>query len=129
MCIAISGGRGSTARQSSPIELICFGFCRDMTYGPVSAATAQVIIEDRREELAMIPRTDQGCGKDSRRDTQRSLGAAEGVLVALRRYSLDEAFAEIIRTANATTSARSNSPKHSYRLLRTEMIEVLPPKR
>jgi hypothetical protein len=47
----------------------------------------------------MITRTDQRCGRDSRRDAQRSLGAAEGILIALRRCSVDDAFAEIIRTA------------------------------
>jgi hypothetical protein len=37
--------------------------------------------------------------KDPRRSGQRSLGAAEGVLVALRHYSLDEAFIDIVQTA------------------------------
>jgi len=37
--------------------------------------------------------------RDPRRSGQRSLGAAEGVLVALRHCSLDEAFADIVQTA------------------------------
>jgi hypothetical protein len=37
--------------------------------------------------------------RDSRRGGQRSLGAAEGVLVALRHCSLDDAFIDIVQTA------------------------------
>lgn len=37
--------------------------------------------------------------RDPRRTGQRSLGAAEGVLVALRHCSLDEAFIDIVQTA------------------------------
>jgi hypothetical protein len=37
--------------------------------------------------------------RDARRSGQRSLGAAEGVLVALRHCSLDEAFIDIVQTA------------------------------
>jgi hypothetical protein len=37
--------------------------------------------------------------RDPRRSGQRSLGAAEGVLVALRHCSLDEAFIDIVQTA------------------------------
>jgi hypothetical protein len=37
--------------------------------------------------------------RGSRRSGQRSLSAAEGVLVALRHCSLDEAFADIVQTA------------------------------
>jgi hypothetical protein len=36
-----------------------------------------------------------------RRDGRRCLCAAEGVLVALRGYSLDEAFADILQTAGS----------------------------
>ena len=39
------------------------------------------------------------CGRDPQHNGQRTLGAAEGVLVTLRRCSLDEAFAEIVKTA------------------------------
>jgi hypothetical protein len=37
--------------------------------------------------------------RDPRRSGQRSLSAAEGVLVALRHCSLDEAFIDIVQTA------------------------------
>lgn len=37
--------------------------------------------------------------RDPRRSGQRSLGAAEGVLVALRHCSRDEAFIDIVQTA------------------------------
>jgi hypothetical protein len=37
--------------------------------------------------------------RDPRSNGQRSLGAAEGVLVALRQCSLDEAFIDIVHTA------------------------------
>lgn len=37
--------------------------------------------------------------RDRGRSGQRSLGAAEGVLVALRHCSLDEAFIDIVETA------------------------------
>ncbi|KZS56656.1 hypothetical protein A4G26_16790 [Mycobacterium kansasii] len=37
--------------------------------------------------------------RDARRGGQRRLGAAEGVLVALRHCSLDEAFTDIVQTA------------------------------
>jgi hypothetical protein len=58
-----------------------------------------VIIESVGKERAVIPGADQTRGIDSRRNAQRSLGAAQGVLVATRKYSLDDAFAEIIQTA------------------------------
>lgn len=47
----------------------------------------------------MTFRADRKCGRNPQRNGQRSLGAGEGVLVALRRYSLDEAFGEIVDTA------------------------------
>jgi hypothetical protein len=37
--------------------------------------------------------------RDPRRSGQRSLSAAQGVLVGLRHCSLDEAFADIVQTA------------------------------
>ena len=43
------------------------------------------------------PQTDHRL--DPRRTGQRSLGAAEGVLVALRHCSRDEAFNDIVQTA------------------------------
>ena len=47
----------------------------------------------------MKPRVDTDHRRDPRRSGQRSLGAAEGVLVALRHCSLDEAFIDIVQTA------------------------------
>lgn len=47
----------------------------------------------------MKPRTESDHRRPARRSGQRRLSAAEGVLVALRRYSLDEAFAEIVQMA------------------------------
>ncbi len=47
----------------------------------------------------MKPQVDTDHRRDPRRSGQRSLGAAEGVLVALRHCSLDEAFADIVQTA------------------------------
>ena len=48
----------------------------------------------------MKPRLATDRRRDPRRSGQRSLGAAEGVLVALRHCSLDEAFIDIVQTAN-----------------------------
>jgi len=45
------------------------------------------------------PRVETDHRRDARRSGQRSLGAAEGVLVALRHCSLDEAFIDIVQTA------------------------------
>ena len=47
----------------------------------------------------MKPRAETDHRRDSGRNGQRSLGAAEGVLVALRHCSLDEAFFDIVETA------------------------------
>ncbi|BAX94018.1 ANTAR domain-containing protein [Mycobacterium shigaense] len=47
----------------------------------------------------MQPRADTQHRQDPRRTGQRSLGAAEGVLVALRHCTLDEAFIDIVETA------------------------------
>ena len=47
----------------------------------------------------MKPRAQLHHLRDPRRSGERSLGAAEGVLVALRYYSLDEAFIDIVQTA------------------------------
>lgn len=47
----------------------------------------------------MKPPTETDRHRGPRRTGQRSLGAAEGVLVALRHCSLDEAFTEIVQTA------------------------------
>ena len=47
----------------------------------------------------MKPRGETGHRRDPRRSGQRSLGAAEGVLIALRHCSLDEAFIDIVQTA------------------------------
>jgi hypothetical protein len=44
-------------------------------------------------------RTETDHRRDPRSSGQRSLGAAEGVLVALRHCSLDEAFIDIVQTA------------------------------
>jgi hypothetical protein len=45
------------------------------------------------------PKADLHHSRDPRRSGHRSLGAAEGVLVALRHCSLDEAFIDIVHTA------------------------------
>ncbi len=45
------------------------------------------------------PQVDTDRRRDPHRSGQRSLSAAEGVLVALRHCSLDEAFADIVQTA------------------------------
>ncbi len=45
------------------------------------------------------PRAETDHRRDDPRSGQRSLGAAEGVLVALRHCSLDEAFIDIVQTA------------------------------
>ena len=47
----------------------------------------------------MKPNEETEHRRDPRRSGQRSLGAAEGVLVALRHCSLDEAFIDIVQTA------------------------------
>jgi hypothetical protein len=47
----------------------------------------------------MKPRAETDHRRDTGRSGQRSLGAAEGVLVALRHCSLDEAFIDIVETA------------------------------
>ena len=47
----------------------------------------------------MKPRAETDYRRRHRRSAQRSLGAAEGVLVALRHCSLDEAFIDIVHTA------------------------------
>ncbi len=47
----------------------------------------------------MKPRKETEDPRGPRRSGQRSLGAAEGVLVALRHCSLDEAFIDIVQTA------------------------------
>lgn len=47
----------------------------------------------------MKPRGETEHRRDPRRSGQRSLGAAEGVLIALRHCSLDEAFIDIVQTA------------------------------
>lgn len=49
------------------------------------------------------PQTDHRL--DPRRTGQRSLGAAEGVLVALRHCSRDEAFNDIVQTAKQCSVA------------------------
>jgi hypothetical protein len=50
-------------------------------------------------ERKVKPRAETDHRRDSRRSGQRSLGTAEGVLVALRHCSLDEAFIDIVQTA------------------------------
>jgi hypothetical protein len=45
------------------------------------------------------PRAETDHRRDPRRSGQRNLGAAEGVLVALRHCSFDEAFIDIVQTA------------------------------
>lgn len=47
----------------------------------------------------MKPEAVNGYNRDRGRNGQRSLAAAEGVLVALRHCSLDEAFVDIVETA------------------------------
>ncbi len=47
----------------------------------------------------MNPTSEADHCRDAGRSGQRSLGAAEGVLVALRHCSLDEAFIDIVETA------------------------------
>ena len=47
----------------------------------------------------MKPKTETDHRRTPRRNGQRSLGAAEGVLVALRHCSLDDAFIDIVQTA------------------------------
>ena len=47
----------------------------------------------------MKPRTETARQRDPSHSGQRCLGAAEGVLVALRHCSLDEAFIDIVQTA------------------------------
>ena len=47
----------------------------------------------------MKPRAETDHRIDPRRSGQRSLGAAEGVLVALRGCRLDDAFSDIVQTA------------------------------
>ena len=47
----------------------------------------------------MKPRVQTDHRRDPRRSGQRSLGAAEGVLVALCHCRLDEAFTDIVQTA------------------------------
>jgi hypothetical protein len=51
------------------------------------------------------PRAETDHRREFGRNAQRSLGAAEGVLVALRHCSLDEAFIEIVETAKRHTVA------------------------
>lgn len=46
-----------------------------------------------------MPRAQPDHRRGDRRSGQRSLGAAEGVLIALRHCGLDEAFIEIVQTA------------------------------
>ncbi len=53
----------------------------------------------RRRDRTVKPQVDTDHRRDPRRSGQRSLSAAEGVLVALRHCSLDEAFADIVQTA------------------------------
>ena len=52
----------------------------------------------RARERTVKQRTETDHRRDPR-SGQRSLGAAEGVLVALRHCSLDEAFTDIVQTA------------------------------
>ncbi len=47
----------------------------------------------------MKPRAETDRQREARHSGQRCLGAAEGVLVALRHCSLDEAFIDIVQTA------------------------------
>jgi hypothetical protein len=52
-----------------------------------------------RRDRTVKPQVDTDYRRDPRRSGQRSLSAAEGVLVALLHCSLDEAFADIVQTA------------------------------
>jgi hypothetical protein len=52
-----------------------------------------------QKERTVKPRAETDYRRRHRRSAQRSLGAAEGVLVALRHCSLDEAFIDIVHTA------------------------------
>jgi len=62
--------------------------------------------EDRRvREHTVKPREETGHRGSLGRNGQRSLAAAEGVLVALRHCSLDEAFIDIVETAKRHTVA------------------------
>jgi hypothetical protein len=53
----------------------------------------------RRREYTVKTRAEIDHRRDPRRSGQRILSAAEGVLVALRHCSLDEAFIDIVQTA------------------------------
>ena len=72
----------------------------DGTYGPACAATELGSIKpSRNRERTVKPNAETDHRRDPRRGGQRSLGAAEGVLVALPHCSLDEAFNDIVQTA------------------------------
>ncbi len=53
----------------------------------------------------MKPRAETDHRRHPRRTGQRSLGAAEGVLVALRHCGLEEAFIDIVQTAKRQSVA------------------------